>query len=98
MVVGDLDPLLHERVRLGILVLLVQHGELDFQSLKRLLGVTDGNLAQHLRALEEGGGIEVQKTFLRRRPRTTYRLTPEGEQRFAAYIRSLRTLLGSFLE
>jgi DNA-binding transcriptional ArsR family regulator len=92
-----LDPVLHERVRLGILTLLVQADKLDFTTLKEALGVTDGNLAQHLRVLEEAGIIAVRKTFVGRRPRTYYRLTPQGRRRFLEYLERLRTLLQSLL-
>jgi len=98
MGVERLDPILHERVRLGIVVLLWQAGEMDFQTLKQQLGVTDGNLSQHLRVLEEAGIIHVRKGFVGRRPRTTYRLTAAGRKRFEDYLRELRSLLGSLLE
>jgi DNA-binding HxlR family transcriptional regulator len=94
MGIEGLDPILHERVRLGILVLLVQAGELDFQTLKRALGVTDGNLAQHLRVLEEAGVIHARKGFQGRRPRTVYQLTESGRRRFEQYLEALRGLLG----
>jgi len=90
-----LDPVFHERVRLGILVLLVQADELDFTTLREALGVTDGNLAQHLRVLEEAGVVAVRKTFVGRRPRTYYRLTPAGRRRFLEYLDRLRLVLES---
>ncbi|GBD09833.1 hypothetical protein HRbin22_02094 [Candidatus Thermoflexus japonica] len=95
MEILDLDPIIHERVRLGIMTLLLQAGELDFQSLKRELSVTDGNLAQHLRVLEEHGLIRVHKAFVGRRPRTTYTLTPEGRRRLREYLDRLAQILKS---
>lgn len=95
MEILDLDPIIHERVRLGIMTLLLQAGELDFQTLKRELGVTDGNLAQHLRVLEEHGLIQVHKTFVGRRPRTTYTLTLEGRRRLREYLDRLARILKS---
>ncbi len=88
-----LDPLIHERVRLGILTLLSVHGTLDFKTLKESLNVTDGNLSQHLRKLEEGGYIEVHKQFVKRRPKTTYSLTELGRERLADYIEKLEKIL-----
>ena len=88
-----LDPIIHERVRLGILTLLLQGGELDFQTLKHTLHVTDGNLSRHLQVLEEAGLVHVRKTFVRRRPRTYYRLTAEGRRRFLTYLDHLRQIL-----
>ena len=90
-----LDPVIHERVRLGILTLLLQSQELDFVTIKHALRVTDGNLARHLRVLENAGLIRVRKTFVRRRPRTYYRLTPEGRRRFVQYLTLLREILAS---
>ena len=93
----ELDPVIHERVRLGVLALLVQHGELDFTTLRGALGVTDGNLAQHLRVLEEYGIVAYRKTFVGRRPRTYYRITPTGRRRFHQYLEQLRALLGDVM-
>ena len=92
-ITDDLDPLIHERVRLGILTLLSVQGTLDFKTLKESLNVTDGNLSQHLRKLEDGGYIEVHKTFVKRRPRTTYSLTELGRERLALYIEKLEQIL-----
>lgn len=89
----ELDPLIHERVRLGILVLLSVQGKLDFSDLKESLKVTDGNLSQHLRKLEEGGYIKVKKAFVRRRPRTTYSLTSLGRRRLASYLEKMEEFL-----
>ncbi len=88
-----LDPVIHERVRLGILGLLAQAEELAFGELKAALEVSDGNLASHLRILEREGIVAVRKTFVGRRPRTYYRLTPEGRRRFLQYLAALRQLL-----
>ena len=92
-IADDLDPLIHERVRLGILTLLSVQGTLDFKTLKESLNVTDGNLSQHLRKLEDGGYIKVHKTFVKRRPRTTYSLTELGRERLALYIEKLEQIL-----
>jgi len=89
----DFDPLLHERVRLGILGLILQREEVDFRTLREVLQVSDGNLASHLRALEEAGVVAVEKTFAGRKPRTLYRLTPEGKTRFLRYLENLEAFL-----
>ncbi len=98
MSLEPLDPVIHERVRLGILGLLAQAEEVSFGELKQALGVSDGNLASHLRLLEREGIVAVRKTFVGRRPRTLYRLTPQGRERFYRYLEALKTLLGSVLE
>ena len=90
---GKLDPIIHERVRLGVLVLLSVHGTMDFKSLKDALSVTDGNLSQHLRKLEDAKYISVKKTFVKRRPRTTYTLTARGRKRLSEYLENLEKFL-----
>lgn len=89
----ELDPIIHERVRLGILVLLSIHRKLDFNALKKSLNVTDGNLSQHLRKLEDGSYIEVEKTFVRRRPKTIYSLSPSGREKLTLYLEKLEKIL-----
>ncbi len=92
-----LDPVIHERVRLGILGILAQADEVSFRELKAALNVSDGNLASHLRLLEERGYITVRKTFVGRRPRTYYRLTEEGRKRFLHYLETLTDFLSDVL-
>ncbi len=96
--IENLDPLFHDRARLGILVLLLKEGELDFNTLKKALNLTDGNLATHLRKLEEAGVVEYRKTFVGRRPRTYYRLTEEGRERFLEYLDALKNVLNNLQE
>ncbi|NPA80023.1 MAG: transcriptional regulator [Thermotogae bacterium] len=91
--IGDLDPTIHNRVRLGILTLLLKNGRMDFGSLRDTLEITDGNLASHLRTLEREGLVRYEKTFIGRRPRTYYTLTPEGRRRLRRYLKALRSLL-----
>ncbi len=91
--IDKLDPLFHDRVRLGILVLLLRYGELDFNTLRRTLNLTDGNLATHLRKLEDAGIVEYRKTFVGRRPRTYYKLTEEGHRALIEYLENLEDIL-----
>ena len=93
--IAGLDPLFHDRARFGIMVVLLKNGEVDFNTLKRELGLTDGNLATHLRKLEEAGVVQYRKTFVGRRPRTYYSLTPEGRERFVEYLERLEEILKS---
>ena len=71
-----------------------EESQLDFGALRDLLGVTDGNLATHLRKLEEAGYIRVSKTFVGRRPRTYIAITPVGRQAFAEHVQALKDILG----
>ena len=89
----EIDPLLHSRVRLAIVVLLAEHGEMEHSELRDALGLTDGNLASHVAKLEAEGVVEVIKGFRGRRPRTVYRMTQEGLERLRRYAGTLRRIL-----
>ena len=89
MDVDDFDVLLLSQVRLGIVAVLIERRHATFPELKELLGVTQGNLGIHLRKLEDGGYVAVDKEFADRRPRTTARLTPAGRQAFLAHVERL---------
>jgi DNA-binding transcriptional ArsR family regulator len=89
-----LDRVIHEKARLGILTSLIAHPKgLAFVDLKQLCGLTDGNLSRHLQVLEEAKLVDVSKTFERRRPLTTCRLTRLGRQRFVDYIAVLERVV-----
>ena len=81
------------RVRLGIMSALMVNDTLDFSSLKQLLGLTDGNLASHARALEEAGYIACAKQFVGRRPNTTYSATPAGREAFRRHLDALEEFI-----
>ena len=82
-----LDRVIHERARLGILTSLTANPKgLVFGDLRRLCGLTDGNLSRHLTVLQETGLVEVTKGFERNRPKTVCRITPEGRTRFLEYL------------
>ena len=94
---AELNELIHQPVRLQIMAALNALGEdsqVDFKTLRDTLGVTDGNLATHLRKLEEAGYIRVSKTFVGRRPRTYVTITPAGRAAFLAHIQALKAILG----
>ncbi len=90
----ELDKLLHNRVRLAVMVLLAEHGEMSHTELREALGVTDGNLATHIAKLEAEGLVEVEKGFSGRRPRTVYRITQRGRERLLRYAKALKEILG----
>lgn len=96
----DIDPVIHERVRLAIVAALAATPEMSFAELKGALAVTDGNLSAHARALEDAGYIAVSKTFRERRPHTALRLTPAGRDAFRRYLEALRRVVeqGASLE
>lgn len=89
-----LSKIFHERARLGIMSLLVTRRDgLDFNDLLKQLKLTKGNLALHVRKLEEEGYIDVTKEFVGRIPRTTYRVTQTGRRDFAAYLNLLEEVI-----
>lgn len=82
-----LDRVIHEKARLGLLTSLVAHPKgLAFADLKRLCGLTDGNLSRHLGVLQEAGLVSLEKGYDRNRPQTLCRLTPRGRARFLDYL------------
>ena len=88
-----LDTAVHGPMRLGVMTALQIEKELDFTTLKKRLGATDGSLGMHLAKLEEIGYIVSKKSFVGRRPKTTYRLTAAGKKALAKYLESMRQLL-----
>src|SRR5438270_8170880 len=82
----NLDRIIHERMRLGIVSALAVNESLSFNELKKLLQTTDGNLSVHARRLEEANYVECTKSFEGRMPRTEYRLTPSGRKAFERYL------------
>ena len=77
------------RVRLGIMSVLMVNDTVDFTTLKQWLELTDGNLASHTRALEEQGYIACEKRFVGRKPNTTYRATLQGREAFKEHLAAL---------
>lgn len=89
----ELDRLIHERIRLGIVSALAINDSLSFNDLKRVLKTTDGNLSVHARKLEEAGYIVCNKFFEGRVPRTEYRLSPDGKKALEEYIHQMEDLI-----
>lgn len=90
----DIHPLLSDRARLAIMVAVAgSRDEIDFNALLDALELTRGNLSTHLRRLEEGGLIEVNKSFVDRKPRTTYRCTESGREALNRYLQAVNEAL-----
>ena len=89
----DLDRLIHERIRLGIISALAANSSLSFNDLKRLLKTTDGNLSVHARKLEDAGYISVSKYFEGRLPKTEYKLTAAGRSALESYLSHMESLI-----
>lgn len=89
-----IDRVLHEKARLGILTSLTANADgLPFNELKNLCGLTDGNLSRHLQVLSDAGLVEMHKTTEGRRPQTRCHLTPQGRERFLAYVMVLERIV-----
>jgi len=89
----ELDRIIHERVRLGIVSALAVNESLAFNELKDMLVLTDGNLSVHARKLEEAGYVACAKSFEGRIPRTRYTLTPTGRRALEAYLDHMEALI-----
>ena len=89
----NLDRLIHERLRLGIISALAANESLTFSELKSLMNTTDGNLSVHARKLEEAGYISCSKYFEGRLPKTEYKLTPAGRSALENYISHMESLI-----
>jgi DNA-binding HxlR family transcriptional regulator len=89
----ELDRLIHERLRLGIISALAVNDRLSFNDLKALLQTTDGNLSVHARKLEDAQYISCDKTFENRMPRTEYRLTAAGRRALEKYLVHMEALI-----
>ena len=89
----EFDPLIHERMRLGIISALATNESLSFNDLKRLLRTTDGNLSVHGRKLEDAGYITCSKVFEGRIPRSEYRLTARGRKALARYLEQMEEVI-----
>ncbi|GAA4828731.1 transcriptional regulator [Algivirga pacifica] len=91
--IENINKAFESRIRLGMMSVLMANEEVDFKELKRLLQLTDGNLASHAKALEKEGFIEVEKKFIGRKPNTTYRATELGKEEFAKHLEALEQLI-----
>ena len=94
----NLDRVIHERMRLGIVSALAVNESLTFNELKKLLQTTDGNLSVHARRLEEAEYVECTKSFEGRMPKTEYRLTGAGRSAFERYLNHMEALIHAMRE
>jgi DNA-binding MarR family transcriptional regulator len=93
--IDHLNKVFDSRVRLGIMSALMVNDSVNFNELKELLNITDGNLASHLKSLEEHAFVKVEKGFIGRKTNTTYTITKAGEKAFKAHIAALEKMIKS---
>ena len=91
--INGLNKIFESRIRLGVMSILMVNEEINFNDLKQMLEVTDGNLATHLVNLEENGFIKVHKGFIGRKTNTTYSVTKNGEKAFTDHIEALENMI-----
>ena len=91
--IDGLNKAFENKVRLGVMSILMANGAADFTTLKTLLEVTDGNLASHTRYLEEAGYIRCEKKFIGRKPNTLFSVTEAGRMAFTQHLQALENLL-----
>ena len=94
-IISNLNKIFESRIRLGIMSVLIINDSLDFNTLKETLDVTDGNLASHLKTLEDKKLIKVKKKFIGRKPNTRYFITEHGSQQFNQHLNALENLINS---
>lgn len=90
----EIDRMIHERLRLGIISALAVNDSLTFNELKHTVKTTDGNLSVHARKLEDAGYVNCSKTFAGRTPKTEYSLTPAGRRALERYLDHMEALIG----
>ena len=91
--IQNLNKTFDSRVRLGIMSILMVNEEINFNDLKQLMAVTDGNLASHIKSLEENGYLKVNKGFVGRKTNTTYAVTKTGEKAFQQHLAALEKMI-----
>lgn len=95
---SELDRVIHERMRLGIVSALAANESLTFNDLKNLMRTSDGNLSVHARKLEDAGYITCSKTFEGRVPKTEYKIAPAGRQALTQYLNHMEALISAMRE
>ena len=93
--IEHLNKVFDSRIRLGIMSALMVNAEVNFNDLKDLIAATDGNLASHLKTLEENGFLKVQKGFIGRKTNTVYSVTKAGEKAFRQHLEALEQMIKS---
>lgn len=93
--IEHLNKIFDSRIRLGIMSALMVNAEVNFNDLKDLMQATDGNLASHLKGLEESGYIKVQKGFIGRKTNTLYSVTKAGDKAFKEHLSALEKMIQS---
>ena len=92
-IIEGLNKIFESRVRLGIMSTLMVNDSIDYNTLKELLDITDGNLASHIKALEKAEYIIIEKRFVGKKPNTNYRASKAGKTAFKSHLNALEKIL-----
>jgi DNA-binding MarR family transcriptional regulator len=92
-IIENLNKAFESRVRLAIMSTLMVNDTIDFNSLKQMLEITDGNLASHINVLEKNNYIKVKKKFIGKKPSTSYSATDKGRKEFSEHLDALEKLI-----
>ena len=90
---NELDQTIHQPIRTKIIALLLNSGECDYSTIKSSLDITDGHMSTHMKVLVAENYVEMEKSFVDNKPKTTYRMTKLGKKKFAEYIESLKKII-----
>ncbi len=93
--IKNLNKIFDSRIRLGIMSALMVNTSINFNDLKELLNITDGNLASHLKTLEENDFVKIHKGFIGKKTNTTYAVTKAGEKAFKTHLTALEKMIGT---
>ena len=93
--IGQLNKIFDSRIRVGIMSALMVNEDVNFNDLKAVIDVTDGNLASHIKTLEENKYVKVKKGFIGRKTNTTYSITPAGEKAFRQHLEAMEQIIKS---
>lgn len=91
--ISRLNKAFESRVRLGIMSVLMVNDEVDFNTLKETLNISDGNIASHIAALEKAGYVNIEKRFIGKKPNTSYSVTKQGKKAFEDHLNALEKLI-----
>ncbi len=94
----NINKLFESKIRLGIMSILMVNDSVDFNSLKAHLEITDGNLASHIASLEKAKYVKVNKSFIGKKPNTTYSVSASGRRAFNEHLDALERLINSSLK
>lgn len=90
---NELDQVIHQPIRTKILALLLNSGECDYSTIKNTLNISDGHMSTHMKVLVSEDYVELEKTFVANKPKTTYKVTKHGKKKFSEYVDTLKKIV-----